>query len=135
MAIRPSNARPRRSADLAAWLVVAAAALICAFPIYWMVVTAITPLADLRSDGYALWPTAFRWHSFVDSWHKFPFASWYLNSTLIALVGVIGTVSINLLGGYTFAKLRFPGRDALFLLISRSARKQAASETPRSRRR
>src|SRR5690348_6432918 len=82
-----------------------------------MWVTAVTPIADLRSAGYSLWPTSIHWGNFRHAWNQFPFGRWYLNSITIAVVSVTITVAINLLAGYTFAKLRFPLRSFLFALI------------------
>jgi len=94
-----------------------AVALLFAFPLYWMVVTAVSPLADLRSGDYGLWPHQLLLSNLSHAWNSFPFSRWLLNSVVIAVVSVALTVSINIACGYAFAKLRFPGRDLLFLLI------------------
>ena len=90
------------------WLVCAVAAVVVAFPIYWMLVTAVTPIADLRSAGYSVWPTSFHWENFRHAWNRFEFGRFFVNSFFIAIVSVVLTVIMNLLAGYTFAKLRFP---------------------------
>ncbi len=113
---RVRRSRPSAPAVLI-WLLVAAGAVVVIFPLYWMLVTAITPISDLRSATYSVVPTAFRWHNFVTAWNQLPFGQWYINSTVIALGSVALTVCINLLCGYTFAKLRFPGRNILFVLM------------------
>ena len=97
--------------------VVAAGAVVMAFPIYWMLVTAVTPIADLRASTYSLWPSSIHWHTFGEAWNQLPFGSWFINSFVIAIGGVLVTVSINVLCGYTFAKLRFPFRGLIFALI------------------
>jgi len=99
------------------WLLAAGGALVFAFPLYWMVVTAITPVADLRAGDYALIPTDFAWDNLSRAWNAFPFDRWFVNSGIIAVAAVALTVSINLVAGYAFAKLRFPGRNLLFILI------------------
>ena len=53
----------------------------------------------------------------VEPWSQYPFARWLWNSVVIAGLSVVLTVLINLCAGYAFAKLRFPGRNLLFLLI------------------
>lgn len=45
------------------------------------------------------------------------FARWLANSGLVSLVTVAGVVLLSLMGGYAFARLRFPGRAPLFLLM------------------
>lgn len=111
----PARRRPHRP-----WLrsgLAALIALVAAFPLYWMLVTALTPIADLRSADYSLFPTHPNFSVFTDALRAHPFGHWYANSFLIAFLSVALTVGINLLCGYTFAKLRFPGRDLLFILI------------------
>ena len=106
----------RRSARLRA-----AVALVCAlllmFPIYWMVRTSLAPPGELSSLPVALWPQEWRWDNYVAPWSQYPFARWLANSVVIATVSVVLTLIVNLCAGYAFAKLRFPGRDLLFLLI------------------
>jgi ABC-type glycerol-3-phosphate transport system permease component len=99
------------------WGVTALIALAFLFPLYWMVVTAVSPLADLRSGDYGLIPRRVELSNFTRAWNKYPFDTWLLNSTVIAVVSVTITVTINVICGYAFAKLRFPGRNLLFILI------------------
>jgi ABC-type glycerol-3-phosphate transport system permease component len=94
-----------------------AAALVVVFPIYWMLVTALSPQSDLVGPDLHLWPSRLEPGNVSRAWSSLPFADWYVNSLLIAGVSVALTVAINLLAGYVFAKYRFPGRNALFLLV------------------
>ncbi|WP_084963912.1 carbohydrate ABC transporter permease [Thermoactinospora rubra] len=95
----------------------ATGALAMLFPVYWMVVTALSSPAELRSAELRLWPSAINWANFTGPWSKFPYPTWFLNSVVIAVTAVVLTVVINLMAGYAFAKLRFPGRNVLFILI------------------
>jgi ABC-type glycerol-3-phosphate transport system permease component len=83
-------------------------ALVVVFPIYWMLVTALSPQSELVGSALRLWPSDLE-PSFVRAWNLLPFSTWYVNSVLIAVVAVVITVSINLLAGFVFAKYRFPG--------------------------
>jgi multiple sugar transport system permease protein/alpha-1,4-digalacturonate transport system permease protein len=109
--------RPGGVGRVVRWRLAALGALVFAFPLYWMVVTAITPVATLRAGEYTLIPTEFAWDNLSRAWNAFPFDRWFANSVVIAVAAVILTVSINLVAGYAFAKLRFPGRNLLFILI------------------
>ena len=93
--------------------VVLLGALVILFPVYWIFATSIDPHASIDE----LIPSKWDFSSFTDTWSSFPFAQWFLNSWIIAIVAVVITVSINLLAGYTFAKYRFPGRTILFFAI------------------
>jgi ABC-type glycerol-3-phosphate transport system permease component len=116
----PSSVRRRRRFPLGTTLrfaVAVAGAIVMVFPIYWMFVTAVTPVADLRAATYSLWPSSIHLRNFQSAWNQLPFGKWFINSFVIAIAGVLVTVSINVLCGYTFAKLRFPLRGLLFALI------------------
>lgn len=112
----PGSARDRRG-RWRRFAALSAGALVVVFPIYWMLVTALSPRADLVGSALHLWPSSIELSNFSRAWSSLPFATWYVNSVLIAVVAVVITVTINLLAGFVFAKYRFPGRTLLFLLI------------------
>lgn len=91
--------------------------LIVLFPIYWMIMTSVSPQSDMFRPGLHLWPSAFTWSNFTDPIKSFPVWRWFRNSTVITVTVTVITVTCNLLAGYAFAKLRFRGRNALFLLL------------------
>lgn len=101
----------------AIWLALAAGATVMVFPIYWMLATALRPRTEIFAALPALLPSALTWSSFAAIWQRLPVLTWVANSMVIAVMGVVLTVSINLLCGYTFAKFRFLGRDVLFFSI------------------
>ena len=90
--------------------------IVVLFPLYWMVVVAFSTRADLLGGSLRLWPTAFTFENFSRVFTAFPVATWFGNSTAIALVVAAISVSINVLGGYAFARLKFRGSNALFLV-------------------
>ncbi len=94
-----------------------AGVLILMFPIYWMLRVSVAGTDELSSLPVTFWPHSWRLGNYVEPWHQYPFLRWLANSVVIAVVSVAATVVINLCAGYAFAKLRFPGRNLLFLLI------------------
>ena len=91
--------------------------LVMVFPVYWMVITSLQPQADVFRPGLHWWPQHFTFDNFTTPFHMFPVGRWFLNSTIITVSVTAITVVCNLLAGYAFAKLRFRGRNALFLLL------------------
>ncbi|MFC3689437.1 carbohydrate ABC transporter permease [Aquipuribacter hungaricus] len=87
------------------------------FPVYWMLRTSVASTAELSSTPVPLWPRSWDLANYVEPWRQYPFARWLTNSVVVAVVSVVLTVAINLAAGWAFAKLRFPGRDLLFLAI------------------
>lgn len=107
----------KRASDAALWLGLAFGAVVMVFPIYWMFATSVRPRAEIFQSVIGLIPSAVTWHNFTDLLARQPILSWVWNSLFIAVAGVVLTVFINLLCGYTFAKFRFPGRNILFFAI------------------
>lgn len=91
--------------------------LVMVFPVYWMLVTAFSRQGDLYAKGLHLWPQHFTVENFTIPIDTFPVWRWFANSTIITVAVTAITVVVNLLAGYAFAKLRFRGRNALFLLL------------------
>jgi multiple sugar transport system permease protein len=56
------------------------------------------------------------WENYAETWTIAPFGRYFLNSILVALCMTIGQLVTCSLGGYAFSRLRFPGRDVVFLL-------------------
>lgn len=92
-------------------------AVIFMLPMYWMLRVALAPVDELSTLPVPLWPENWSWSNFTQPWSEYPFGRWLANSVVIATVSVILTVIINLAAGFAFAKLRFPFRDLIFLLI------------------
>ena len=99
------------------FLVVLVLALVWVFPLYWMVVTALSTPAELYAESARLWPAALHWENFTQPLERWPFGRWFLNSTVIAVVSVVATLAVNLSAGYAFAKLDFPLKNTIFLAI------------------
>lgn len=91
--------------------------LVMVFPLYWMVLTAVSPQSDMYSAGIHLWPQHFTWENFREPLQTLPVWTWFRNSLLITTGVVVITVVCNLLAGYAFAKLPFRGRNAVFLIF------------------
>ena len=86
-------------------------------PLVWMI------SASLKPEGYVfeypprLIAEQIQWWNYRDAWNQFPF--WRaLNNTLTITMGVlIGRMLSASLTAYVFARLRFPGRNFLFMLV------------------
>ena len=107
---------PARSGIVLRTVVAAVVSVIVIFPLYWMLVVAFSPPGDLFRPGWRLWPTEFTLDNFTRIFDRYPVGDWFLNSVVIGAFVTALTVTLNLLAGYAFAKLKFPGNNILFLL-------------------
>ena len=85
------------------------------FPTWWMVTSSLKSNADIFS--FTLWPSDPSFQAWRDVFTLQPFAQQYFNSAYIALVVTLGTLVVSSMAGYAFARIRFRGQNALFLVV------------------
>lgn len=86
------------------------------FPFLWMVIGSLKPKAELFAVPMKLFPSTWMWKNYGDVLKKIPFVTFYINTAKIAVFSTMGQVITCALSAYAFAKLRFKGRDFLFML-------------------
>lgn len=91
-------------------------ALVMLAPLFWALVTALKPNADIFRSPFSLDPARISLASFADVFKLAPFFLYFLNTLKITLACTLGVLVTSTLSGYAFARLRFPGRDAIFML-------------------
>ncbi|MFC7405685.1 carbohydrate ABC transporter permease [Georgenia alba] len=99
------------------WLLTAALTALAAvmvFPMYWMVVSALTPGGQSQSREFYLWPDEPTTANFVEVFATQPVWQWLSNSMLVAGVGTALSVCVSLGAGYALAKFRFRGRGLIY---------------------
>ena len=97
-------------------VIVVVVSAIVMFPLYWMLVVAFSPRGEVFEQGLRLWPSTLTLENFRKVTEDFPITTWFRNSLVIGVAVTALTVIVNLLAGYAFARLRFPGRNLLFIL-------------------
>ncbi len=112
----PSRRRRGRGALLLRTVVAVVVAVVTLFPLYWMLVVALTSRSDLLGGTLRLIPTSITFDNFAKVLSSFPVWTWFGNSVSIAVAVAVLTVAVNLLAGYAFAHLRFRGSSTLFLI-------------------
>jgi multiple sugar transport system permease protein len=93
-----------------------AGGLVVILPFLWMVTTSLKPIKLTYAPPYII-PTHFEWRNYLVAWRAAPFARFYLNSFVMAVGITGGQLFFSSLAAYAFARLRFPGRDILFLVF------------------
>ena len=91
--------------------------LIFAIPFYWMLRTSVMPTTQVYLFPPEWWPERFEWHHFKTPFAVFPFAKFFLNSTFIAIGSAVGAALSSSVVGFSFARLRFPLRDIMFVVV------------------
>ncbi|MHB0878664.1 MAG: carbohydrate ABC transporter permease [Anaerolineae bacterium] len=92
-------------------------ALLFLTPWAWMISTAGKETAYIWRMPPVWIPPVFHWENFIEAWRMGDFAIYYRNTAFICLLDVVGVIVSSSLAAYAFARLRFPGRNALFVIV------------------
>ncbi|KUO22374.1 carbohydrate ABC transporter permease [Streptomyces dysideae] len=121
----PSRARtePRRGRSRAGrvvgqvllYTVLTALSAAILVPFAWMLVSSVKLDAEVFTVPIQWIPKSFHWENFADIWTEIPMLTYLGNSLFLSVVITFLQVLTGSFAAYGFAKVRFPGRDALFL--------------------
>jgi multiple sugar transport system permease protein len=92
-----------------------AAAIAFLAPVVFIALTAVMTTNQALSPN--LWPEPFQWSNFVDVFHKSPLWKWTLNTMIYAGLATLGVVLSSIPVAYALSRLRWKGRDAVFLVV------------------
>jgi ABC-type glycerol-3-phosphate transport system permease component len=99
--------------NLAVWALV----LAIAFPLFWMLSTALKP----NQETFALPPTLLPVHPTLEQFARLlretPFATYFLNSVVVGLGTTVVVIVVAVLGAYGLVRFRFPGRELIAHLV------------------
>ncbi|MGO4678308.1 carbohydrate ABC transporter permease [Microbacterium sp. 2MCAF23] len=84
-------------------------------PFLWMLSSSFKHDDEVLTVPVQWLPTSFVWSNYAQIWTQIPMAGYLANSAFLAIVITILQVLTGSFAAYGFAKVRFPGRDALFL--------------------
>ena len=91
-------------------------AAVCLIPFAWMVLTGLKPDNEVMSNPPTWIPSVFKWSNFGRAFSAFPFARFLANTLWVGVAATGLQVVTSTLAAYAFARLRFKGRNLLFLL-------------------
>lgn len=92
-------------------------ALICLTPLLWALLNSLKPLSEITILPPTWIPKTIRWENYIDVWNTGNFPRYFLNSAIVTLFKVAGRILTASLLAYPLARLRFRGRDTLFLFV------------------
>ena len=107
----------RRFETLLLNLVVAIGGIIVAIPLVWMISSSFKPLNEIYAFPPTLIPQTFTTKNYDRLLSDWPFWSWYGNSLVIAILATLTVLFFTSLAGFGFAKYRFKGSGALFIIL------------------
>ena len=97
-------------------LILITGAITMIFPFVWMLSTSLKSLNDAITMPPQLVPSQFAWSNYTDIFQQVPFGRFFLNTVVMSVGRTVGQLITCSLAGYAFARLRFPGKNVLFML-------------------
>ncbi|MCU1528000.1 MAG: hypothetical protein JWP75_1763, partial [Frondihabitans sp.] len=95
-------------------IVLLAIAAVFITPYLFSVMAAFKPLSEIQSDRAWDLPSHFTFNNFVTIFTQYKFGTFLLNTAGVTIIITAGQVVFSLLGAYAFARIQFPGREAIF---------------------
>ena len=92
-------------------------AAVMLLPLVWMLVTSVETLAESRHFPPTIVPSGIHWENYPNALDSAPFGRFFANSLVVTLASVAGNLVFCSLAGYAFARLRFFGRDVIFIVL------------------
>jgi multiple sugar transport system permease protein len=111
----PGRSRVERTRTIVVYTLLFAIALLYFVPFLWTVSTSLKTLPETAQ--FSLLPKNPTLHAYKDALTTFHFARYAANSAGLAITVTILNVFLCSLGGYAFARLKFPGRELLFWVV------------------
>jgi multiple sugar transport system permease protein len=104
------------AAKIIGYLVLVLAAAVILLPFYWMVMSSLKTNNEVFTVPIQWVPEVFQWHNYVDIFAKSDMGTWLKNTLILSVAVTVLQVLTGSFAAYGFSKVRFPGRDVLFLV-------------------
>jgi multiple sugar transport system permease protein len=99
------------------YAVILVGAVLFSMPFIWMVSTSVKPGYEVFKVPPVWIPSKFEWDNYWVPWSNLPFLSFYKNTAVMTFVDIFATIASSSLVAFAFARMRFRGRDILFVLV------------------
>jgi sn-glycerol 3-phosphate transport system permease protein len=118
--VAPVRHRPARAGlgwRLAGYAAMLLVVVIIGAPLYWMATAAFKTNAEIYTAPPKWIPVHPTLENFVRAWNAAPFGLYYLNTTIVTVVSVLGKLVMASTTAYALVALRFPFKTLVFALI------------------
>lgn len=107
---------PRTGAAIGIYLLLGLGAVAMLLPFFWMLSTSLKQPSEVFTFPPQWLPKTLQFKNYSDAWTALPFNLFYRNSLIVAITGTFFDALTSSLAAFAFSRLRFPGRDKIFLL-------------------
>lgn len=99
------------------YTVLVAGLIVWVLPFVWMLLGSVKTQREILQRPPTWWPQEFTWENFAAWFGELNFGQFFGNSLVVALFTVLGNLVFCSMVGYALAKMDFPGKRALFVVV------------------
>ena len=107
----------QRSTPRWLYLVLGGGLFLMVVPFLWMVLSSVKPESEVRRVPPTWWPETTTLENYQALFSRLDFPTYFVNSLVVALAVTAGNVMFGAMLGYALAKLDFPGKRVVFVLV------------------
>jgi len=101
---------------LVLFVIMCVVALVMLVPFFWSFLTSLKTVGEVFDYPPKWIPKSIHWENYSQVWKVVPFSRYLINSTIVSGIVTILTLLTASLAAYAFARLKFRGRDFIFML-------------------
>ncbi|WP_067779820.1 carbohydrate ABC transporter permease [Actinomyces vulturis] len=105
-----------RGQRILAYILLLPMAVFVLLPFVWMTLSSLKENDRIFTVPVTWFPDVWQWHNYVDIWSQSDMLTWLKNTVFLAVIVTIIQVFTGSFAAYGFSRIRFPGRDTLFLI-------------------
>lgn len=91
--------------------------ILMALPFYWMVITSLKSAGEVAQMPPTWLPKKWLFSNYVQALKQAPFVQYFINSLIVTVSSTAGELVTSIMAAYAFSKLKFWGKDFLFILL------------------
>lgn len=98
------------------YVLLSAISIVVLTPFAWMALSSLKRNNEVFTAPITWFPDEWQWHNYIDIWTKADMSTWLGNTIFLSVTVTALQVLTGSFAAYGFSRIRFPGRDALFLV-------------------
>jgi len=109
--------RQKLFSDSASYLVLLAGGVFCLLPLFWLVRSSLMDIGQIFVMPPIWIPNPPRFENYTEALTILPFGRYFINTTTIVVLTILGVVITSSISAYSFSRMRWRGRDMVFAIL------------------
>lgn len=109
--------RSRQMNQIIVYTILLIGSVLCLLPLFWLVRSSFMTSMQIFEIPPVWVPSPFKFHNYVEALTTINFGRFFTNTLIITVGCLLGTLISSSIGAYSYARLRWPGRNFFFALL------------------